>query len=130
MNSPPPTVWVPHAYRLNLRVIDYEHGRLFALLRRLDDPRADARWVVEELADYAEKHFLVEEELMNAYEYPHAAEHKVAHDLFRSRVGQMIGDLGETGEVLKTVRVFLAGWLVNHIDKVDRQLAKWIHEHP
>lgn len=130
MNSSSPTVWVPHAYRLNLRVIDHEHGRLFMLLRRLEDPRADARWVVAELADYADKHFVVEEELMAAYEYPDAAAHAAAHDQFRSRVGQMIGDLGETGEVLNTVRVFLGSWLVNHIDKVDRVLVRWIVEHP
>ena len=130
MNSPPPTAMVPQAYRLNMRIIDHEHGRLFTLLRHLEDPRADTRWVLEQLADYAHKHFLVEEELMEAYEYPAFEAHKAAHDVFRSRVGQMMIDLGETGEVLKTVRVFLGSWLIKHIDKVDRQLVKWIQEHP
>ena len=130
MNSPPAIASLPDAYRLGFRVIDHEHGHLFALLHRLDDPRADARWVLSELADYALKHFLVEEELMSAYNYPDAAKHKAAHDLFRSRVGQMMSDLGETGEVLKTIRVFLKNWLVHHFDKVDRKLVEWILEHP
>lgn len=128
MSSPHSAVWVPRAYHLNVRLIDYEHGRLFALLRRLEDVRVDARWVVTELVDYADKHFFVEEELMRAYDYPAYGEHKQAHDAFRSRIGQLMLELRDAGEVLDTIRVFLGSWLVNHIDKVDRELAQWILE--
>ncbi len=129
MDQPRPNLTLSDAYKLNVRVIDYEHERLFDLLGRLKEKSADAHWILAELSDYALKHFLVEEELMRAYGYPKFAAHKAAHDLFRTRVGQMMTDLGATGEVSKTIRVFLESWLVNHIDTVDRKLAQWILDH-
>lgn len=131
MNQPSrSTSGLPEPYRLQIRVIDHEHGRLFDLLGRLNEKTLDARWILASLVDYADKHFLVEEEFMRAYDYPDLESHKAAHDVFRARVQQLMTDLGISGDVSKTVRVFLESWLVNHIDKLDRKLAQWIHEHP
>ncbi len=121
---------LPDAYRLNVRVIDHEHARLFELLERLNEKNLDSKWVLGTLVDYADKHFLVEEEFMRAYDYPEFASHKAVHDAFRARAKQLLTDLGVSGDVTKTVRVFVESWLKNHVDKLDRKFAQWIHEHP
>lgn len=116
-------------YLLGVRVIDAEHRQLVGFLNELitAGPGADLPRLVEGLAEYVRVHFTVEEELMVAHGYPGYAAHKTQHDEFTARVGSLRDSLNEAGADLgPTIRLFLARWLVNHIDRTDRDLATYL----
>jgi len=128
-------------YLLGVRVIDAEHRQLIGFLNELitAGPGADLPRLVEGLADYVRVHFTVEEELMVAHGFPGYAAHKAQHEEFAARVRSLRETIAEPGSELgptirpfpgselgPTTRLFLARWLVNHIDRTDRELTIYL----
>jgi hemerythrin len=119
-----------------ITVIDYEHRVLIDLLNQVEVlSQSDAVThesklaVFQELSDYVKTHFFMEEEMMRAFGYPGYAAHLAQHDEFRAKVLQLQNDLlqGDMA-IMGFVSNFLNRWLVNHILKVDQELATFLIE--
>ncbi len=119
-----------------ITVIDYEHRVLIDLLNQVEAiasagaaTHESKLAIFQELGDYVRTHFFMEEEMMKAFQYPGYAAHLQQHDEFREKVGQLQKDLMQGDmEIMGFVSNFLSRWLVNHIQKVDQELAKFLIE--
>jgi hemerythrin len=120
----------------HIGVIDYEHKQLVALFNEVEAlggtraTQEDKMSVLRSLRIYANKHFLVEEELMLAHAYPKYEAHRLEHEEFRSKIEQVEADLKKSDmDIMVLVATYLGRWIVNHIQKVDKHLADYlIHE--
>lgn len=74
------------------------------------------------LVDYTVTHFRAEEELMRRYKFPDYEAHCQIHKAFIDQVSTFVGKLksGERMAAAADVFKFLKDWLVNHIEKQDR----------
>ena len=122
------------SYSVRVKRFDDDHKRLFSLLNMLHDAMKSGtggkivQKVVQELADYTNYHFSGEEALMEETQYPALGVHRLQHREFVKKVEQFQRDL-QTGVVGQSVAVtmFLKDWLVNHIQRTDREYS--IHFH-
>jgi len=118
---------------LGIKQIDEHHRHLVGLLSKsynailLDNPQAELEAIVEELSKYTAYHFSVEESLMTEHAFPHMNSHLIEHAEFSRNVKEF-RDMCNRGDssVATEVLVFLRGWLVNHILKVDREYAAFL----
>lgn len=115
------------------KLIDQEHATLIEyinLLQRAVENDTSVKvvgQVLEGLTEYTKTHFFVEEELMQAFDYPDKGKHVLAHEGFRVKLADLIknynsGDAQITGSVLG----FLKEWLTEHILKIDKQLSDYL----
>ena len=98
---------------------------------RLDEPALRA------LIAFAREHFAAEEGLMRASNYAPAETHAHYHALLLGeleeyfRKVQKDGDRdGNTRLTVTGLVAFLWRWLILHIDSADRELVRWLKEHP
>lgn len=115
-------------YSVNVAAIDEQHKELVAILNRLfiavsklEGDKAIAE-TLDSLAKYTEKHFSLEENLMQQADYPDFEAHKAEHkrllaqlDQFRNK--QQLDQEHLHFEMLK----FLKAWLKDHILRVDKK---------
>lgn len=109
--------------------LDEAHRVLFGIGNRMIQAvverkeEEETREVIDQMIEYAEKHFRREEELLDATHYPGRAEHHAIHQrllndirLFKSQyvAGNVDG---------AAVAGFLIEWIVNHIKKVDKRYS-------
>ena len=114
-------------------LMDREHAILIEHINTLQQvldghsSRMLAEKVLEGVVEYTKTHFYVEEELMQAFKYPSFLIHKNAHDKFRKTLQRLLEQhhSGETN-VSEALMDLLTGWLVNHIQKIDIQLAEFL----
>lgn len=115
------------------RLMDREHAILIEHINTLQQvlegasSRTLVGQILEGLVEYTRTHFYVEEELMQAFKYPSFRIHKNAHDKFKKTMQQLVtqhrsGETNITNELMD----FLKDWLVNHIQKIDTQLADFL----
>ena len=84
-------------------------------------------YVVQELVHYTLVHFVYEEGLFKAYNYPAEENHKIAHHKLTDKVLQYKtrldeGDKGIGDELM----AFLKDWLTNHILKEDMAYSVYL----
>ncbi len=116
-------------------VMDHEHRNLVRYINVLQQSIASGAGheVIDEvlagLTDYAATHFLVEESLMKAYDYPDIGRHKQAHTRFRQRLNELSRLFSEQHgqQAAQTLLDFLMSWLIDHILQVDARLADFLH---
>jgi hemerythrin len=81
------------------------------------------------LIEYVEYHFADEERIQQESNYPGCAQHKQQHDWFRNKTEEMVRDLQSQGPnfpiTVETLNSMLE-WTVNHIKKMDMDMAKYI----
>jgi hemerythrin len=117
-------------FSVDIQEIDEQHKRLVDLINRLYDALASKEQgsavhaVLDELVDYTRIHFAVEECLLRLFEYPGYDEHKAIHDRIVAQVLEFqrlfrAGDQKVGMELL----YFLKDWLMDHINKVDKQYS-------
>lgn len=114
-------------------IIDHEHQNLVRYINVLqqsiefgaDDSVIDN--VLSGLADYAATHFIVEEEMMKAYDYPEFGEHKKIHGSFTKKLEELTAMYGASRSAAAGPLLdFLMSWLIQHILKVDVKLADFL----
>ncbi|HEX2986328.1 MAG TPA: hemerythrin family protein [Caproiciproducens sp.] len=84
---------------------------------------------LEFLESYTIKHFSDEEKLQRSSSYPKVAEHKEMHEYFKKKLADLKKEIQEQGasvSVVSQTNYFLMDWLLNHIQKVDTELARYI----
>ncbi len=122
-------------YLVNIRVIDEQHQRLFAminefheLLRKKEIKRAMSE-LLQGLVDYSSYHFHSEESLMEQHGFPGLEQHRRAHEQFTKKVAQFQNRY-ETGQLVIPIEIadFLKDWLVNHVTTTDQQYAPFFKQ--
>jgi hemerythrin-like metal-binding protein len=127
-------VWTAE-YDTGIRQIDLQHQELVELINEAMQAHAsgDGANVVEpillRLKTYVLFHFGTEESLLNGTAIPadHAAAHRSAHKQFTDHVADMkrAVDAGDP-DALPKLLDYLQNWLLDHILKTDKELAKLI----
>ena len=118
--------------------VDDHHKYLVALLNKTynactcADMEEELKTILNELVDYSQYHFTVEERLMETHDYPELGLHKLEHGMFSERI---IGIRRELCEVKRNpsitlidVAMFLGNWLSGHIMKTDKRFGIYLVE--
>ncbi len=123
-------------YSVGHPVLDEQHKGFFALCRKAEAGRHDrSREGVErfhellnELVNYANRHFLTEEKVLAACCYPHLDAHRAEHEIYRETLTGFVikatfGDMDTDG-----VLAYLAEWWRDHILQSDMQYRRYLVE--
>lgn len=115
--------------------VDSQHKWLVDATNRLHDelskpePNGGAVGeILEGLVDYTYNHFIMEEELFERLGYPETAAHKAQHNVFTSKISDLLmrHESGEiaSGEALE----LLKNWLIHHIMQTDKAYVGFFRE--
>jgi hemerythrin len=115
-------------YSVNIPPLDDQHqelisilNRLFVAVSKLEGAQAIAG-TLDSLTDYTEKHFALEEGLMQRANYPDFDEHKAEHQRFLAQLDQFRKKhVLEDKPIYFEMLGFLKAWLKDHIQCVDRK---------
>lgn len=105
---------------------DKQHQVLFELIDQINSSTLDIS-IFHRLHDYAENHFLLEEEYMRLLDYPEIDEHIEAHDKFRLELDSMMQGFHSYDDVFRrALSEFLSQWLEAHVLEIDKKLENFI----
>lgn len=120
-------------YCTGITFIDEEHKELFHITDKANkclrdeftyDAYDEITAIIEELKDYAKRHFKDEEDYMERIHYEGLPAQKRAHESFIERMENI--DLntidGDPKIYLESLIEFLLGWLINHILYTDKKI--------
>jgi len=128
--------WTP-AIAVNHSVIDAQHKELFNLIKDLimsignNNTIEEVEKAIKFLEYYVVIHFVTEEKFMLECNYSNYSDHKAAHELFKRNFQQIKLYYQKNGSSLYlTLRIKdeIVDWLLNHIKKMDQQLALLLQE--
>jgi hemerythrin-like metal-binding protein len=115
--------------------VDTQHKELIRLVNDFHEAlmQGKGREVVGDaihfLSDYVVKHFQMEERLMLDNHYPGYVAHKGQHEQFIKDFTKLANDFNtaENSSLLAiNVQRSIMQWLINHIMKVDKEMAKYL----
>lgn len=123
-------------YSVGVKSIDGQHSVLFGLVNDLHAAMMKGQAqsmtgpLLRKLVDYTKTHFAAEEKMLTAAKYPGLTDHQAKHRDLIKQVTEFVArfDKGEVTVNLDLLN-FLRNWLVNHIQKVDREYGPWLNEH-
>ena len=114
--------------------LDEQHRGFFNLCRVADACRLDKtreggerfHELLNELVNYAHRHFLFEEKLLAASGYPDLDAHKAEHELYKEKLTHFVieatfGDLNKEG-----LFGYLADWWASHILESDLKYRDYV----
>ncbi|MGA8111148.1 MAG: bacteriohemerythrin [Acidobacteriaceae bacterium] len=118
------------SYSVKVAQCDTQHQKLFAIINNLADAMRSGQGqqvvskTVKELLDYTNTHFQAEEALLQKTSYPQLPAHQEMHRKFMADVA-VIEKQTREGKTANSVEVLnlLRNWLINHIQKVDKQYS-------
>jgi hemerythrin len=123
-------------YSVGVRPMDDQHKELVQILNDLHDAmmKGHAQTVtgplLRKLVDYTHKHFAAEETMMVSARYPALAGHRDQHRELTRQVEEYVARFEKKEITLNlTLMNFLRDWLVNHIQKTDKEYGPWLIEH-
>ena len=119
-------VW-DDSIRFDIEAIDGQHRRLVGLINRLHHAMVQRAGktvlasTLDELARYTVQHFKTEEQLMDAAGYDDLEAHRQLHEKLVAQVLEFKQRF-EAGDATVTMDLmtFLRDWLLDHINRVDR----------
>jgi hemerythrin len=119
---------------IGVEEIDAQHEELFRRAERLvralrTGDRAGVDALFTYLAGYADKHFLVEERLMEAAGFPGLDAHRSAHARFRADLDAHLrayGADGGTAGAGLALHNWLSDWLREHLAGLDQELGQYL----
>lgn len=128
-------VW-KEEYSVGVKLIDGQHKRFVDLLNdfkiavNLEIPNVDSmQKVFCDLVDYVKVHFTTEEEIQRIYEYPMQKKHFRFHSDFVEKIYDFEKEIPKIHiEDIREMSDFLNNWLIDHIMKEDKVLAKFLNE--
>ncbi len=122
-------------YSVNIREIDSQHKRLFAILNKLFDAKGSNQEreiledILSELVSYTETHFSTEERFMKAHGYPGLAVHAREHAFFVRQLSSFLQRFEENRTDLDVIVLyFLLNWLRNHILVNDKAYGPFLNK--
>ncbi len=126
-------VW-KEEYGVKIAQIDQQHKRIVDLINQLNEAMSKGKAkdvlgkILDDLVSYCASHFKLEEQLMQANEYPGFAEHKEKHDKMTAKVLNLKKEV-DAGRKLISLEVmkFLEQWLDKHILGTDKQYGPFLN---
>jgi len=103
---------------------DAQHQVLFEILDDISKPESGAD-VLQQLWQYTETHFTLEEQYMELMNYPDREAHVRAHDQFRTEIRSLL-DQDPDALYRELISTFLTEWLTRHVFGIDKKLEKFI----
>ncbi|MDC0834688.1 hemerythrin family protein [Geitlerinema sp. CS-897] len=138
----PNTIW-NESLEIGIPTIDRQHKQLIEQMGLLVDAMRENRAnseiskIINFLEKYIDLHFGFEEQCMESYRCPVACQNKEAHKKFVKNFREIKAQFDREGSSLSLVlkvNQSLLDWFLNHIRKIDTQLARSlvcdIHEKP
>ncbi|WP_143009846.1 bacteriohemerythrin [Propionivibrio dicarboxylicus] len=124
--------WSP-ALAVGYAEIDTQHQRLVEIANALNSAMHNGAGaevsgrVLNELVDYTVRHFGYEEGEMRKHRYPQSDAHKEAHRKLVEEVSAF-KEKFDSGKAAISIELmaFIRDWLLNHILKVDKELAAYL----
>jgi hemerythrin len=123
-------------YRVNVRVLDEEHARLFAMINETHDAVSAGASVIAKqralsrLMEAMRAHFADEERLVAAHGYPQTALHKLQHDYVLRQLTDLERRLRDDETALSPgFTAFLRDWLGGHIVGTDKKCGAFLNAH-
>ena len=117
--------------------IDNQHKKLFDAIVAFHDRLIDAhnndivKPVLKMLVEYVHFHFSSEEKRMEACGYPDIDHHKGQHKVFTGNLAGLVKKYqAKNPLVAREILLSLTEWYRRHILCLDKELAKYIKEHP
>lgn len=113
-------------FAIGIAEIDSQHHQLFVLLAKLEENTGRrytfeaARDALNQLTNYANVHFAIEESLMRMLGYPDLVPHIAEHRAFRQKLTEFQRHMLDA-DIATQLHDFIDAWLVNHIDITDRR---------
>ncbi len=105
---------------------DKQHQVLFELIDEIESGKSDPS-IFSRLTEYAENHFVIEEEYMRQLDFPGTENHVRAHDRFRSELQSMMDQCHSYDQQFcETLAEFLRQWLRGHVFGIDKQLEEFV----
>jgi hemerythrin len=135
--------WLP-SMSVSEETIDGQHRKLLAkvteltqILSSMDVDVSQLRETVHFLYVYINEHFAYEEKYMSGVGFPGLENHRKMHQRFVQFYDNLQKEFREKSvsghfssldvkELVKKIETFLGKWLVNHIETVDQEYAKYI----
>ena len=123
----------PEELPLGVPEMDREHGAQLRILQAIREALAQselglAKKLMDELDDYTNTHFLLEETLMIQRAYPGYSAHRLEHDRLIGELRKLGSDSGLRGtEKGVSHAKAIERWLVRHIQTFDRAFADYIN---
>jgi hemerythrin len=120
-------------YSVNIREIDQQHQKLFALFNQLYEAMQEGHGndvvgkVLTGVLDYTAYHFAFEEKLFRQYGYADEAAHRAEHAKLTEQAKTLVQKLhaGQAHVTMATLK-FLCDWLNNHILGSDKKFAPFL----
>jgi hemerythrin len=119
-----------YSYSVKVAACDNQHMKLFEIMDRLAAAMRMGKGqdivgeTLNELLEYTRTHFRDEEVLMEKANYSGLVAHKQMHQTFENKV-QNLQKLSLTGKRANAMQVLslIRAWLVDHIQKADKQYS-------
>lgn len=127
-------VWSP-SFSVGIAKLDGQHMKIIGMINLLrSKPGVDVRSetvseLLTRLMNYANDHFVAEEQLLIKHGYPELTEHKEAHTAYRVKVATLCRDtMYHNASVPDELLLFLGDWWVNHILGADMRYSVFLIE--
>lgn len=124
-------------YSVGHALLDEQHKMFFVLCRKASECRTDLspegrerfHELLNELVNYARRHFALEEQLLHQCSYPHYDLHKAQHEAYFEKLTDFVlqatfGDLDRDG-----VFTYLMSWWSEHILNSDMKYRDALQQH-
>ncbi len=115
---------------VHVKAMDDEHKVLIDKMNALYDAHAAQKNfaqltpLVNDLVNFAVKHFADEEAYMEKINYPGLATHKIVHKNLLKQVGEHVDNFKSTQKMSGEFFTFLKVWLSSHIMGIDMKYGK------
>ncbi|HCE44928.1 MAG TPA: hypothetical protein DET40_15420 [Lentisphaeria bacterium] len=124
--------------RSGVELVDEQHKEYFrrldillGMMEKSELNDYELRRSFDFFRSYAVVHFDTEELLMKISSYPETEGHMRTHEFFSETIERMAEELSVSRDislVAEELKVFLTGWLEDHIETFDLKLTKFLKE--
>jgi len=115
-----------NTYSVNNELIDAQHQKLLGLFDETYQLLSKKSYyktmeLISELSVYAVFHFTEEESLMKKAHFEGLEDHQAKHGIFIEKISQFKNDaLNNVEDINEEIFLFLADWILTHIQETDR----------
>jgi hemerythrin len=115
---------------LGIRELDKRHKHMVQLLNTTYDNFRSGiqieQSVVDDLLDYADSTFKLEETMMEEISYPGLPEHREEHEAFTGRITKFKKDFKLNKNVPIELLWFLCNWVTHHLRETDAEFGRFV----
>jgi len=115
-------------YSVNISLIDEQHKKLFEIINKAIVAKKhckatkDVLEILDEMTEYALKHFETEERYMKEFNFPEYKTHRKEHiDFTNNAIDYKNRVIGGDFQIINEIFEYLKQWLVNHIQVTDKK---------